>query len=85
MIYRLQEEVHRFAVKAVMGAKRKSLRGSSLTKIPGIGEKKAKLLLDAMPYKDIRTADEETLAGVRGISRSDAHAVYNYFHGNEGD
>jgi excinuclease ABC subunit C len=48
-VYNMQEESHRFAIKASSGAKTKSLTKSSLEKIPGIGPAKAKRLLSAMP------------------------------------
>ena len=46
-LYKLQEEVHRFTISRMQAAKRKTLRTSSLTVIPGIGPAKAKRLLDA--------------------------------------
>ena len=75
-VYNLQEEAHRFAVKHTMGAKRKSLRRSSLEKIKGIGESKAKALLGAMSLSEIKKADRETLAAVKGISEKDADSIY---------
>lgn len=79
-IYNLQEEAHRFAIKASSGAKTKSLTKSSLEKIDGIGPAKAKKLLSAMPLSKIKTASKEELAAISGISLSDAENIYNYFH-----
>ncbi len=79
-IYNLQEEAHRFALKHSTGSKTKSLTKSSLEKIPGIGEKKAKLLLSAMPLAKIKKASVEEIEKIRGISRKDAEAIYNYFN-----
>ena len=78
-IYKLQEEAHRFAVKSSQGAKTRTLTHSSLEKIKGIGPRKAKLLLSKMSLSEIRQADEQTLAGVKGISAADAHEIYEYF------
>ena len=78
-IYNLQEEAHRFAVKSSQGAKRKTLTHSSLEKIEGIGPKKARALLSAMPLSVIREATVEELAGVRGIGRADAERIADYF------
>ena len=78
-IYNLQEEVHRFAVKHTMGAKKKTLTHSSLEKISGIGPKKAKLLLGAMSLSEIRSADATTLAKIKGISDTDAKRIYEHF------
>ncbi len=78
-IYNLQEEAHRFAVKASSGAKTKSLTKSSLEKIPGIGAAKAKRLLSAMPLSRIKIAEVEELTKISGIGQKDAECVYNYF------
>ena len=79
-IYKLQEEAHRFAIKHSRGQKEKSLVHSSLEKIEGIGPKKARLLLDAMPLAKIRSASVKELAAVRGISATDANKIYEYYH-----
>ena len=79
-IYKLQEEAHRFAIKHSRSKKEKSLVHSSLEKIEGIGPKKARLLLDAMPLARIRTAGVKELSDVRGISAADANKIYEYYH-----
>ena len=78
-IYKLQEEAHRFAVKSSQGAKTRTLTHSSLEKIHGIGQKKAKLLLSKMSLSEIRNAERERLAAIDGISERDAEAIYEYF------
>ena len=84
MIYKIQEEVHRVAVRHTMNAKRKSLRRSKLEDIPGIGPGKAKKLLAAFGgLARIRRADEDDIAAVRGITAADAAAVFRYFHKSE--
>ena len=50
-----------------------------LEKIKGIGPRKAKLLLSKMSLSEIRTADEKSLADIKGISAADAHEIYEYF------
>ena len=79
-IYNLQEEAHRFALKHSSKDKTKKLTRSSLTKIPGIGEKKAKALLDAMPYAKIKTASVKELSAIKGVSLKDAEAIHEYFN-----
>ena len=81
LIYGIQEEVHRFAFGAASRGKRKTLKSSWLEQIPGIGPQKAKALL-GMPggLKGVRNASEEELSRVKGVSASDARAVYRYFH-----
>jgi excinuclease ABC subunit C len=84
-IYKLQEEVHRFAVKSVQNAKRKKLRHSALESIPGVGPKKAKLLLSHFgSLQRIAELSEEELSALSGITRADASAVYRYFEKKKG-
>jgi excinuclease ABC subunit C len=84
LLYRIQEEVHRYTVSRMEGAKRKTLKTSSLENIPGIGPAKAKRLLRAMGgLAAIRSADEQAIAAVAGISSKDAAAIYEYFHSEE--
>ena len=79
-IYKLQEEVHRFAIKASSGAKIKTMTHSTLEKIEGIGAAKAKKLLAAMPLAKIKAASEEELLAIKGISERDAKNIYEYYH-----
>ncbi len=79
-IYKLQEEVHRFTVSKMSGAKSRTLTRSSLTKIKGIGEAKAKILLKAFGgLSGVKSASLEELSAVKGISRTDAENVFEYF------
>ena len=78
-VYNIQEEAHRFAYLSSQNSKLKTLTKSSLESISGIGKKKAKLLLAAMPLSDIKIASKEDLAKIQGISERDANNVYEYF------
>jgi excinuclease ABC subunit C len=81
LIYRIQEEVHRFTVGRMENAKRKTLKTSTLTRIAGIGEAKAKKLLRAFGGMGaLRAADVDAIAAVPGISRRDAEAVWKDLH-----
>ncbi len=81
LIYRIQEEVHRFTVDKVMKAKRSTLTHSSLEKIDGIGPAKAKRLLQALgSLSAVKKASEAELVAVKGISKSDATKIYQYFN-----
>ncbi len=83
-LYSLQEEVHRYTVSRMTGAKRKTLKTSSLEKIDGIGAKKAKLLLSAMgTIGAIKKAEVEELEQIKGILHKDAVAIYRHFHKGE--
>ena len=86
LIYRIQEEVHRYTVRCMEQAKLKALTTSTLTEIPGIGEGKAKKLLLAFDGMGaIQEASVERLAAVNGISKRDAEAIYAYYHKQESD
>ena len=78
-VYNLQEEAHRFAVKSSQKAKTKTLTHSSLEKIDGIGPRKARALLSAMPLGKIREASVDELSQVSGIGRADAERIHEYF------
>lgn len=81
LIYKIQEEVHRFTVGKTTAAKRKTLKHSSLEKIEGIGPVKAKKLLGAMgTLSAIKQASQEQLSAVHGITETDAYHIYYYFH-----
>lgn len=84
LIYQIQEEAHRVAIGHTMGAKRRTLRHSSLEGIPGIGPAKAKKLLAAFSsITHLKEARQDDIAAVRGISRADAAAVYRHYHKEE--
>ncbi len=83
-IYRIQEEVHRFAISRMSEAKRSTLRTSSLEKIPGVGRAKAKVLLSHFGgLAAVREADRAALAAAPGIGPVLADTVYRYFHKEE--
>lgn len=80
LIYEIQEEVHRYTVGRMTGAKRKTMKTSTLEKIKGIGPAKAKALLSHFgSLTALKNASEAEISEVSGISKSDAENVYNYF------
>jgi len=80
-LYKLQEEVHRFTVARMSGAKRKTLRTSSLEKVKGIGPAKAKALLSHFgTLTNMRQGSVADIAAVSGISQADAENVYKFLH-----
>lgn len=81
LIYRIQEEVHRYTVGRMEKAKRKTVKTSVLTKISGIGDAKAKKLLKAFGgMARVKNATVEELSSVSGISKRDALSVWRYYH-----
>ena len=85
-IYKIQEEVHRFTVSKMDKAKRKTLTQSSLTKISGIGDVKAKALLKHFGgISAIKAASVDEISSVKGISHTDAEGIRNYFDKQKGN
>ena len=83
LIYKIQEEVHRYTVGRTTQAKRATMKRSSLEKIPGIGPTKAKKLLGAMgTLNAVKQASIEEIQAIGGISSADARSIYSYFHKN---
>ncbi|MBQ1846625.1 MAG: hypothetical protein II135_01340, partial [Clostridia bacterium] len=79
-IYRIQEEVHRFAITRMSNAKRKTLKTSSLEKIKGIGPAKARLLLGKLgSLSAVKNATKEQLTAVPGITDGIAEAIINHY------
>ncbi len=79
-IYKIQEEVHRFTVSRMMGAKNKTMKTSSLEKIEGVGPAKAKALLAHFKsLSAVRNATEDQLVQVKGINRGLAKSIVDYF------
>ena len=83
-IYKIQEEVHRFTVSRMMGAKLRTLTSSVLCEIDGIGKTKAKILLEHFgSVNEIAESSIDDLKNVKGISSSNAEKIYDRFHGEE--
>lgn len=84
LIYKIQEEIHRYTVRVMEQAKRGTLSHSVLTRIPGIGDAKAKRILAAFGgLAAVKTASAEEIGAVKGISQKDADAIYRHYHKSE--
>ena len=81
LIYKIQEEVHRFTYGVTLKSKRKTMKRSSLEEIKGIGPAKAKALL-LLPggLGRIKKASVDELSAVKGVSLKDAETIYRHFH-----
>ena len=80
LIYKIQEEVHRYTISRMSNAKRKSLKRSSLEDIDGIGPSKAKALLSKFGgLKGVKEADLNELLSVKGISEKNAINILQHF------
>lgn len=81
LLSEIQNEAHRFAVTYHRQKRAKRSLALSLTRIEGVGEKRAKALLGAFKtLSAIRSAQVGELERVSGISRKTAEAVYEYYH-----
>ncbi len=86
LVAEIQEEVHRFAITFHRQKRKKNTLTSNLTQIDGIGEKRAKALLQHFgTLTAIQNAELASLEAVNGISKPAAEAVYRYFHKEEDD
>ncbi len=80
LIYKIQEEVHRFTVSRMRAKKTNKMLKSQLTDIDGIGEKKAALLMGHFKsIQNISLATAEEISSVKGISEKDGINVADYF------
>lgn len=81
LVGRIQEETHRFAIEYHRSL-RDSVQGSTLDKIPGVGEKRRNTLLKQFgTIRAIRAATLEELSAA--VPKNTAQAVYDYFHGKD--
>ncbi|MFW6118892.1 MAG: excinuclease ABC subunit UvrC [Planctomycetota bacterium] len=80
LVTRVRDEAHRFAVQYHRRLRRKSSMESPLTDIPGIGEKKARRLMDHFGgLNKVKRATEEELKAVPGISDALAAVIVEHF------
>src|SRR4051794_20970569 len=80
ILQHLRDEAHRFAVTFHRSQRRRLTLRSALAEIPGIGETRQRLLLRHFgSVKKIREASLEDLAGVPGMTRASAAAVFEHW------
>ncbi len=81
LVSSIQEEVHRFAITYHHNKHKKSTLSTSLTKIEGIGDAKAKALLKHFKtVTAIKNASVEELAETDGISKRNAESIFEFYH-----
>ena len=82
LIGNIQEETHRFAITYHRKLRSRRVQGSSLDKIPGIGDKRRADLLKR--FKTVTAVGQATLPELQQILPKDAAmAVYQHFHKEE--
>lgn len=80
LITSIQDEVHRFAITYHKNRRSKKMLGRTLTKIEGIGDKKADALLRRFKtVKAVSEATAEELIAVEGITEKLARNIILYF------
>lgn len=86
LIYKIQEEAHRFAISYHRSLRTKKMFKSELDDIKGIGEKrKIELLKHFKSINEIKNATLEELAEVKGMNKLAAEELYNHFNKNRGE
>lgn len=81
LVSSIQEEVHRFAITYHHNKHKKSTLSTSLTKIEGIGDAKAKALLKHFKtVTAIKNASVEELVETDGISKRNAERIFEFYH-----
>jgi excinuclease ABC subunit C len=80
LMMRIRDEAHRRAISYHRNLRKKRFTLSALERIPGVGERKKKILLRFYKSVDaIAEADREELARVPGISPSLADQIHRFF------
>lgn len=83
-LYKIQEEVHRFSLKQMDASRRKTVRQSSLVKIKGVGEARARELLSHFgSLERLKQATFDELRQVGGISEDTANNILRHFATDE--
>ncbi len=83
MLQRIRDEAHRFTITFHRKLRNKQQTHSAVDDIPGVGEVKAKALLNAFgTSENIKSASIDELTSVKGIHLALAETIYNYFHQN---
>ena len=85
LLQRIRDEAHRFAISAQREKRSKSI-ASTLLEVPGLGERKVRLLLRKFgSLKRIKTASAEEIASLPGFGPALARQILDYFSEFEKD
>ncbi len=80
-VQRLRDEAHRFVIGAHRAKRSKSIGGTPLDEVPGVGAaRKRALLAHFGSAKAVSRAGLADLKAVEGISESLAQTIYDHFH-----
>jgi excinuclease ABC subunit C len=79
----IQEETHRFAISFHQQRRSRQLTNSELTKIPGVGEKRRRMLMQHFRnVEELKRANEQEISAVPGISKELAKNIVAFFANN---
>ncbi len=82
----IQDEVHRFSIEYQRRTRKSKSYAITLTKVKGIGPKKAENLMKKFKtVANIKNAEMGQLIEAEGITYKDARNIYEYFHDEEGN
>lgn len=86
LLQKIRDEAHRFAITYHRALKEKEMFQSTLDLIPGIGEKRKRILLEQFDSLEIlsRTGVKQ-LAGIPGMNHRTAEAVLRELHDRRGE
>lgn len=83
-LQRLRDEAHRYAIGAHRTRRIKAMSASKLDNVPGVGAARKRSLLQHFgSAKAVEGIGLKDLEGVKGISKSLAKKIYDYFHKSE--
>ena len=81
LLQKIRDEAHRFAITYHRSLKVKALGRSALDEVPGIGEKRKKILLRQFDsVEEIKRAGIAQLAGLPGMNKAAAQKIWDFFH-----
>ncbi len=79
----IRDEAHRFAIESHRKKRKMAINVSTLTKIPGVGAKRRKILVDHFTsLEEIKRASVEQLIKLDGISKKIAEEIKEFFDKN---
>ena len=84
LLQRIRDEAHRFAITFHRSLRGKTQTKSTLEEIKGLGKKKIEALLSSFgTSEEVAKASIEELCLVKGIHKSLAIDIFNYFNNNQ--
>lgn len=84
LVQQIRDEAHRFAITGHRQRRAKDRSHSALEKIPGMGAKRRRLLLNQLGgMQEVARAAVEDLATIPGISKQLAQRIYDAFHADK--